>query len=178
MSDGGVSSVLRWIWAFQDHANDGVLKAAAEGDALRRPGLIAGGHGDGSLYETLAHLVAAEEHWLRRWQGDPNAAMRNGADFAGLNEIRSAWHSVREQRRDWLRLLDDAQAVRELDFVRLNGLADRQVLWQTVLHVANHSTHHRAEAATALSAVGSPPESLDVIDFMRVGSPGTHGFST
>ncbi|MEX1254823.1 MAG: DinB family protein, partial [Dehalococcoidia bacterium] len=51
--------------------------------------------------------------------------------------------------------------------------AQQRVLWQALLHVANHSTHHRAETATLLTTLGHPPRQLDYIFFEleRAGAP-------
>jgi uncharacterized damage-inducible protein DinB len=41
------------------------------------------------------------------------------------------------------------------------------VLWHCLLHVANHGTQHRAEAAAILTAYGASPGDLDVTLFLN-----------
>jgi uncharacterized damage-inducible protein DinB len=36
-----------------------------------------------------------------------------------------------------------------------------------MLHVTNHTTHHRSDVCTALSGLGPAPESVDLIDYLR-----------
>lgn len=171
-SEPGVAGldVIRFLFAYQSWANERLFAAAEKCDVNRWPKAIAGGHGDGSLFATLAHLVGAEEHWLARWQGNPRSLLRGGADFGHLHEIVACWRDVQERRRDWLDSLDEATLGRELYFIRTNGVEDGQPLWQTLLHVSNHTTHHRAEACVALTLHGSPPQSVDLIDFIRAGT--------
>ena len=39
-------------------------------------------------------------------------------------------------------------------------------IWQMLLHVLNHGTQHRAEAAALLTAEGRAPGDLDLIDYV------------
>jgi uncharacterized damage-inducible protein DinB len=52
-----------------------------------------------------------------------------------------------------------------LDEARLNAAFDEFRLWQTMLHVTNHGTQHRSEAAALLTQAGHSPGDLDLIDF-------------
>jgi uncharacterized damage-inducible protein DinB len=36
-----------------------------------------------------------------------------------------------------------------------------------MFHITNHTTHHRADASTALTALGRAPDSVDLIDYLR-----------
>jgi uncharacterized damage-inducible protein DinB len=163
---------FRFTWAFHAWAGERLFVAAAELPDLHQPGVIPGGHGDGSLHDTLAHIEAAERHWLRRWEGDPLSVPKTGADYPHLAAIVDEWRVTNGRRIAWLKSLPPAALEADLHFIRSDGIEDVQPLWQTILHVANHTTHHRAEACAALTAAGLPPESADLIDFMRAGSPG------
>jgi uncharacterized damage-inducible protein DinB len=36
-------------------------------------------------------------------------------------------------------------------------------VWQMMVHLVNHGTHHRSELAEMLTQLGSPPPSLDLL---------------
>lgn len=166
--------MVRWLWAFQEWATARLMDTAACVDeaALRAPGAIAGGQDDGSIYATIGHCVGAEEHWLGRWLGDPRAPLASGEDYRDLRHLIDSWWQTNERRRQWLASLDDRALATGLRWYRQSGEENVYPIWQTVLHVANHSTHHRAEACAALTAAGCPPQGVDMIDWVRAGCPG------
>src|SRR5919106_6202252 len=74
---------IRWLWGFHAWARPRLLKAASHlgSEQLNESAAIAGGLGTGSIHEMLAHIVGAEETWLRRWQGEECAPLPAGGDF-------------------------------------------------------------------------------------------------
>jgi uncharacterized damage-inducible protein DinB len=162
----GTAGIIRWQWAFQDWATAHALDAAAAVDdvALRAPGPIAGGRGDASIWETLAHMVGAEQQWLERWMGDVDSSFRSGKDYPSFQSLRAASEQVSARRREWLAGLEaDAFS---------NRPTGEEPLWMALLHVANHTTHHRAEACAALTAAGAPPAGVDMLEWIDAGCPG------
>lgn len=132
------------------------------------PGAIAGGLGTGSIHEMLAHIVGAEEIWLRRWQDEERAPLPTGSDFADLNAIIERWGDVERGRFALLDTIGDGDLDREVRYVSVTRHVEEQFpLWQTMLHITNHTTHHRADVCTALSALGHAPKSVDLIDYLR-----------
>ena|SRR5947209_13572534 len=91
---------VRWLWTFHDWARPRLTTAASKlsPDQLQAPGVIAGGLGSGSLHDMLAHVVGAEEIWLRRWNGEEKATLSSGKDFAGLDAIVGRWQEVERDR--------------------------------------------------------------------------------
>ena len=157
------------MFAFHAWARARVLAAAdaVPFESLCRPVLIPGGSEDGSLRATLAHIAATEAHWLARWQGDARHRPSSGAALADLPAIARAWEQA---DAGIAALVAEDDLGRSVRYYRATTQGyDEQPLWQLLLHVSNHTTHHRAEACAALTALGSPPESTDFIDFLRSG---------
>lgn len=155
--------LLQEVFAFHAWARARVLAAADQlpYEALRRPVLIPGGNEDGSVHATLAHIAATQAHWLARFQGDAEHHLT--ATYPDLQAISQAWEQADAG-------LAAVVATNDLDRIvryRRTVGEDEQPLWQLLLHVSNHTTHHRAEACAALTALGSPPASVDFIDFLR-----------
>jgi uncharacterized damage-inducible protein DinB len=49
----------------------------------------------------------------------------------------------------------------------MKGRPWKQPLWQLVLHVVNHGTHHRGQVSGFLRSLGHTPPILDPIYFYR-----------
>jgi uncharacterized damage-inducible protein DinB len=124
------------------------------------------------LFATLAHMVGAEQRWYQRWHAVPLDQLRRDGDYGTAGEIVGEWRAVQQQRREWLTSLSDEDLQDDVRYLASSGSAEERPLWQTLLHVANHTTHHRSEACVALTSHGAPPQSVDLIDFIRAGSPG------
>lgn len=160
--------LIRFTAAFHDWANDRILRAALAAGPEAAAARIPGSYGDGSLHALLAHLVASEQHWLRRWLGDAEAKLDGPATWPTLEAVQAAWEAGREERARFFAGLDEARLRASCRYRRnVPPVPDERPLWQLILHSFNHSTHHRAEAAAILTSAGYPPESVDLIDYIR-----------
>lgn len=166
--------VVRWLCNFQGWAGTHIFDAVVplHEASVRTPGLIAGGQDDGSLFATLAHIAAAGETWLSRWEGNQRATLRDGSDFSDVAAIQKSWIAVERRLAALLRVVTQSHLDGTLHYFTTAGAPQSLPLGQTILHATMHSAHHRAEAAVALTALGSPPRGLDLLDFMRTGSVG------
>jgi uncharacterized damage-inducible protein DinB len=54
-----------------------------------------------------------------------------------------------------------------LTYQDLQGRTHATPLWQIVLHVVNHGTHHRGQVAAMMRAMGHVPPPLDLIRYYR-----------
>ena len=57
--------------------------------------------------------------------------------------------------------------MREVHYTSLAGLSFQTPLWQIVLHVVNHGTHHRGQVSGFLRRMGVVPPPLDLIAYYR-----------
>jgi uncharacterized damage-inducible protein DinB len=154
---------VRALYAYNEWANGHVLDAAA--------GLNAEDYGRelgasfGSVRGNLEHVLSAQTVWLARWSGEGAAAMPAGDHSAGLAALREAYRHSHERLRAFVGSLNEDALSRVVTYVDTRGEAQERALWQSMLHVVNHGTHHRAETALLLTALRNPPRQLDYMFF-------------
>lgn len=162
--------LTRWLYRFHAWARPHVTDAAQSTplESLQRTALVPGGNDEGSAFGTLVHLVSTEALWVARWQGEARARRRGTVDYPDIAAIVSHWEQVEADRAAFLESLGPADIDRPLEYYSGQlGRMEVFPLWQTLIHVSNHMTHHRAEASAALTGLGVPPSSVDLLDFMR-----------
>lgn len=128
-----------------------------------------------SVETNLAHIVAAQNNWLSRWRTGRNArAITEVQAITGLGKLRQEFDESHAALREFVAGLTDAQLAQSLAFTDSSDTAHESLLWELMLHVANHGTYHRAEVAMALSILGNSPGDLDYrcFEVARAGSKG------
>jgi uncharacterized damage-inducible protein DinB len=123
-----------------------------------------------TLLGTLVHIFAADRLWLARVEGRPPARFVTEADYS-LDVLRRDWPPLLDGWVQWASSLDDEAVRRELVYHDLKGREWREPLWQIVLHVVNHATHHRGQVSGFLRTMGHTPAPLDEIAFFRQPEP-------
>ncbi len=124
---------------------------------------------DHSVLGTLAHLFASDRVWLWRVQGDPRNTFLEPEDL-DLARLREAWPAVLRAWREWAAKLTDERALAELSYRDRAGNPYRQPIWQIILHVVNHDTHHRGMVVGFIRSMGHKPPAVDLIQFYRAKS--------
>lgn len=127
--------------------------------------------GDGtarSVRETLAHLVGTQFSWLSWWRGSlrPEEAWALHLDPAGFpdaDSLRATWLDVSAATSAFLATLGEDDLARVHESTGPGGQPFRMELGRMLLHVANHGTQHRSEAAAMLTAAGHSPGALDML---------------
>jgi uncharacterized damage-inducible protein DinB len=123
------------------------------------------GTSDRSVLGTLAHVFGADRVWLLRVTGRPQHGLTD-ADRE-LPTIQRDWPAVHDGWREWSSGLTDESLLTVLDYTDLRGNPWKQSLWQIVLHVVNHGTHHRGQVSGFLRSMGHTPPALDLIAYYR-----------
>lgn len=124
------------------------------------------GTADGSVLGTLAHIFAADRAWISRLRDNPPGDFITGQDRQ-LETLDREWPLVTEDWRSWAAGLTDEVAASVTVFRDLKGRQWRMPVWQPVLHVVNHGTHHRGQIAGFLRAMGHPPPRTDLVIYYR-----------
>jgi len=145
---------IRFLFAYDRWATEKVLAVAAgvpmedwsESNRIDRRGL--GG--------IMVHALGAHERWRAGWQRLALPAPRERQPLVTPEELHAAW------RTEW-QALDRYLA--ELSDDEVRGAFDDVTMWHTLVHLVNHGTQHRSEAAVLLTIMGRSPGDLDLIDF-------------
>ncbi len=158
-----VRQVLRYQLDFSTWAGERVLKAAA---ALPPEELTQDFKtSDKSVLGTLVHCYRAERIWLNRLQNKKADFRVEGDDT--LAALQKNWPPIQAGWSDWARTLTDEAAGGDLTYSDLKGNPWTQPIWTVVLHVVNHSTHHRGQAVGFIRSLGQTPPNVDLITFSR-----------
>jgi uncharacterized damage-inducible protein DinB len=158
-----IRQILRYQLDFTTWAADRVLAAA---DKLTAEELSQDFKtSDKSVLGTLTHCYRAERVWLKRLQSQKADFRVEGDDT--LVALQRNWPPIQAGWADWARELTGEGAAAEFTYSDLKGNTWRQPIWTIVLHVVNHSTHHRGQAVGFIRTLGHTPPNVDLITFSR-----------
>jgi uncharacterized damage-inducible protein DinB len=114
--------------------------------------------GDRSLGSVFIHHLGASQRWRvgLQTQGSSEGPEPEREPLPTIDELRERWDA------EWVAVDALLPTVTD-DFV---GYVHEGVpVWQMLVHVVNHGTQHRAEAAALLTAEGRSPGELDLINY-------------
>jgi len=163
------ADALRSLYAYNAWANGRVLAVAANltPEQFNAPGQA----GHGSVRDTLTHMLEVHRGFLSWWDGSKSAeaAYADRLDRDTLQDVpamQALLAAIDRQSSAFTATLTDTDAGRVYGFDLPNGQRWEMPLWGMMLHIANHSTQHRTEAAAMLTAFGHSPGDLDLIFFL------------
>jgi uncharacterized damage-inducible protein DinB len=114
--------------------------------------------GERGLGEILVHHLGASQRWRIGFetQGTDEGPEPELEPLPTIDELRERWEAEWAAVHEWLPTLTD-------DFVAYayGGVP----VWHMLVHVVNHGTQHRAEAAALLTDEGRSPGELDLVDY-------------
>ncbi|MCC6178091.1 MAG: DinB family protein [Chloroflexi bacterium] len=160
-----LATALRMMYGYNRWATDRLLEAASRlsPEQYHAPGT----EGRGSIHEGLLHVVGAQRGWLSWWDGSLPAAeayrrQATPTEFPNLAALEALWKDVARQTDAFVERLTDEKAAEIYSFALPDGRSGGMYLWQMMLHIVNHGTQHRSEAAAQLTGFGHSPGPLDV----------------
>jgi uncharacterized damage-inducible protein DinB len=120
---------------------------------------------DKCVLDTLAHIYAADRFWLSRALAQSRATFVDPED-RDLALLQTEWPALHQHWKLWLRDFSDADvAEKKISFEDMRGNPHAKPVWQIVLHVVNHGTHHRGQISGFLRAMGHTPPPLDLMEY-------------
>ena len=157
------SEALRTQFAYSAWATHRIVEAASKltAEELTRDFHTA----DHSVLGTLVHVFAADRVWLGRIEGAPPAVFIDPDKDLYLPVLQNDWPALLSRWSQYLASATDPEGT--ISYKDLKGNPYENPLWQIVLHVVNHATHHRGQAAGFMRSMGHTPPALDMIRYYR-----------
>jgi uncharacterized damage-inducible protein DinB len=162
-------SDILMLFAYNRWANARVLRAARQVTLEQFIQPAPSSHG--SLRGSLTHILAAENMWRQRVQeGISPTRLLSEDEFPTLEAL--ALYSEKEATvmQAYLVSLTQDDLYGQVRYTNTQGITYQTVLWQILLHVVNHGTQFRGEAAMLLTGFGHSPGDLDLIKYLRENS--------
>ncbi|MEZ4660419.1 MAG: DinB family protein [Caldilineaceae bacterium] len=118
----------------------------------------------GSVRDQIVHLINADDIWFSELRGVDPTEPPLSVDVDDRAYIHTYWDQVQKNMRAYLAALRDDMLfetpIEEPD-------EDRDlIVWQVLLHVANHATDHRAQILRSLNDLGVKTASQDYIFYV------------
>ena len=114
--------------------------------------------GWGSLRGILVHVLDAENGWRLNLEEQNASELLEEADFADVSELRTRWEV---EHAAWL-----AYEAGLREDVLNESRGSTLNVWQVIVHVVNHGTQHRGEAAAILTGYNQSPGDIDFDTFL------------
>lgn len=154
ISGDALTALFARLFAYDRWANEEVVNALAMAEAAPRPALA-----------KMHHIVAAEELWLARVQGQappgPIWPERELAETATRCEAIG---------RRWARFIADLPVgdfFQPIEYRNSEGLRFQSIVHDALTHVVTHASYHRGQIATLLDGHTTAPLSTDFIVYSR-----------
>jgi uncharacterized damage-inducible protein DinB len=143
---------IRFLYAYDRWATRRVL-GVLDGvdDDLWTSTDVVGERGLGGI---LVHQLGAHQRWRHGFQETGESPEPEEEPLPTIDELRARWDDEWRAVDAWLPTLTDG-------FIAY--VHEGVPVWQMLVHVVNHGTQHRAEAAALLTADGRSPGELDLI---------------
>lgn len=118
----------------------------------------------GSVRDQVVHLIDAEEMWFSELRSVNPLEALPSTDVDDRAAIRALWDKVEQNIRAYLSELQDdmlfSKPIKEPE-------DDKDlIVWQVLLHVANHATDHRAQLLRVLHDLGVETKYQDYIFYV------------
>jgi uncharacterized damage-inducible protein DinB len=155
---------IELLYRYDRWANDLVFGCASKLTAEQFTRDLQSSHR--SVRDTLAHIVAAEWIWLKRWLGTSPAALFDPAEFPDVASLSSKLREVEEDQSQFIETLTDDSLAALIAYKNTKGERWEYPLGRMMQHVVNHSSYHRGQVTTMLRQLGAEALPVDLLYFL------------
>jgi uncharacterized damage-inducible protein DinB len=105
----------------------------------------------GSIRNHVVHMMSATRRWIKRIQGAAIPAHLPFEDFQTREAAKAKWDELRAEMLVYIDNLDQVQLDELVHWeIEVRELSYDNLCWELLLHVANHTTDHRAQILAML----------------------------
>lgn len=158
-------SDLQLLYRYNSWANARILNAAA--NLTLEQFLAPAAFPHGGLRGTLTHMLFAEWLWRKRWEGDSPTQRLKPEDFPDFDSLQRRWQEEEQKLLAFVEKVSEAALQATLHYKTTTREPRQGILWQLMVHLVNHGTQHRSEAAALLTDFGHSPGDIDLIVLLR-----------
>jgi uncharacterized damage-inducible protein DinB len=157
---------IQLLYEYHSWANKQILNACKRitAEQYTTPAMPNPGHGN--LRGTLVHTYDTDYGWRMLVQAGTSTDVITEQDLPTLDDLITRWQDEEQAMRAYLNNLDDQVLNGMVRYTVNEGEYRERVLWHCLLHVVNHATQHRSEAAAMLTGYGQSPGELDFTVFL------------
>lgn len=123
------------------------------------------GHSWGDVHATLLHMLSSESAWLQRWHGNSPKGHLDRKDYPTLSSVKEAWRKSEAEMLLFIESQTEGSLELPITYSNFSGEMFSVPLWQMLMHVANHETHHRGELAAMFALMDVPHPEDEAIQF-------------
>jgi uncharacterized damage-inducible protein DinB len=156
---------VRLLYDYNVWANQRILEMA---ERLNDEQFLAeGSPGYAGMRSILLHILDSEYGWRVVCQHQMITPDMDAAAFPSVGTLVERWREEQQAMRTYLASLNDTTLAGVIRYTNSEGTLRERVLWHCLVHVINHSTQHRSEAAIRLTEAGYSPGDLDFTTFLN-----------
>ena len=158
---------IQQLYGYNSEMTERVLRVAADIDRHAFTGRLV--EGQPSIRDVLVHICEAQSGHVATWNAylrgvEPGPGPLAASDYRDAAAVSGLWAVVRTGTDEFLAALaSDADLERTYRRTSSTGVVMERRLWEGMIHVANHGTQHRSEAALLLTSLGHSPGDLDFL---------------
>jgi uncharacterized damage-inducible protein DinB len=119
--------------------------------------------GQGSVRDTLVHMMSSEWIWLSRWHGVSPGAMLDPEAFPTLEALEERWGRIRVELQRFLGQVREDDLPRPLTYRNTDGEELQVPLECAMEHVVHESGYRRGLLAAQLRQLGLVPLPADLL---------------
>lgn len=153
------------LYDYNYWANQRILTRAAQ--VSQAQFVAPAAHGRGGMRGTLTHTFDGEYSWRMLLQFNTMSFDLTEEAFPTFEALKTRWAEEEQAMRAYLASLDDETVAGVVRYTVEGGIKRERVLWHCLLHVVNHGTQHRSEAAVMLTELGHSPGNIDFTMFLN-----------